>query len=265
MVGFHDGKVRRTLVFALISHHISPPRSELTPLIPLLITLLDPSFSDDSVFIASSDALQEIMAKSPLADGAGTKTLTEPLMIWLDVVGNEIMQHALKNEDYSSIFHSLCKLIVALGDHSTSYIAINIASSAPVVTGPSTPPTTKGHLVQNFLRLLLQYTGLPGYFGVDEEESEMTLAFWYLLQEALWSTDWYGEDEEYEDLTDGTPAQRQQQQLDQADREKSFMMAKAVYTELVVVLRRKVAFPPQGSGWSRDQIEKFQVCVDFFE
>ncbi|PPR02897.1 hypothetical protein CVT24_002281, partial [Panaeolus cyanescens] len=242
--------------------------SELTPLIPLLISLLDPSFSDDSIFIAASDALQEITAKSPLSDGAGTKTLTEPLMIWLDVVGNEIMQHALKTEDYSPIFHSLCKLVVALGDHSTSYIALNIASDKTVVGGTSNGingaaaanVTTKGHLVQNFLRLLLQYTGLPGYFGVDEEESEMTLAFWYLLQEALWSTDWYDEEEEgYEDITTGTAAHPVNGGVDQADREKSFIMAKAVYTELVVVLRRKVAFPPVGSGWSRDQVEKFQV------
>lgn len=40
---------------------------------------------------------------------------------------------------------------------------------------------------------------------------------------------------------------------------KQVMMAKVVFSELVQVLRRKVAFPPAGSGWSRDQVEKFQV------
>jgi len=65
---------------------------------------------------------------------------------------------------------------------------------------------------------------------------------------------------------------------------KQVMMAKVVFSELVQVLRRKVAFPPAGSGWSRgwfshhlfsyffsmlivmcpDQVEKFQVWVFIF-
>ncbi|CAA7262307.1 unnamed protein product [Cyclocybe aegerita] len=224
----------------------------LTTLIPLLISLLDPSHPDEAIFIASSDALQEITTKSAFGDGSGTKTLTEPLMVWLDVVGNRIMGRVLNNDDMSSISHSLCKLVVALGDHSTSYIATNISSSYPVPTGPSTPPTTKGHLTQNFLRLLLAYTGLPGYYGVDEEESEMTLGFWYLFQEALWSTDYYIE-EGAEDRSSVPP------DTGEGGESKQVLMAKAVYTELVKVLRRKVAFPPPGSGWSRDQVEKFQV------
>jgi len=99
---------------------------------------------------------------------------------------------------------------------------------------------TKGHLTQTFLRLLLEYTGLPGYYGVDEEESEMTLGFWYLFQEALWSTDYTVPEEEDEvDLRD---AKGQEEQV---------VMAKAVYRQLVTVLRRKVAFPAKGSGWSK--------------
>jgi hypothetical protein len=94
---------------------------------------------------------------------------------------------------------------------------------------------------QTFLRLVLAYTGLPGYFGADEEESELTLSFWYLFQEALWCTDFYvGDDEQgatgdtAKEGVDGHPAQ--------------VGMAKAVYSELVRVLRRKVAYPPPPSG-----------------
>jgi hypothetical protein len=50
---------------------------------------------------------------------------------------------------------------------------------------------TKGHLVLTFLKLLLSYTLLPGYYGADEEESEMVLGFWYLFQEVIWSTNYY--------------------------------------------------------------------------
>ncbi|KDR78193.1 hypothetical protein GALMADRAFT_65460 [Galerina marginata CBS 339.88] len=227
----------------------------LIPIIPLIINLLDPNFSNDSIFIAASDVLQEMSTKSPLSDGSGTKTFTEPLMVWMSTTGNGIMESMLASEDVLDLLpmsHSLCKLVVALGDHSTSYIATNIASSMPVPTGPTTPPTTKGHLTQNFLRLLLAYTGLPGYYGVDEEESEMTLGFWYLFQEALWSTDFYIE----EGGDDRSPVPPDTSEAGEA---KQVVVAKAVFSELVKVLRRKVAFPPPGSGWSRDQIDKFQV------
>ena len=44
----------------------------------------------------------------------------------------------------------------------------------------------------------MAYTGMPGYYGVDEEQSEMTLGFWYLFQESLWSIgpDEYDDEEE---------------------------------------------------------------------
>ena len=215
--------------------------SDVTPLIPILISLLDPSFPDESIFVAASDALQEITSKSPLSDGSGSKTLTEPLLVWFDVVGNRIMESTLATNEVSLVSHSLCKLLVALGDHSASYIAVNISSPTTLST---TSPTTKGHLTQNFLRLLLAYTGLPGYYGIDEEESEMTLGFWYLYQEALWCTDYY--------LEDGGE-ERSSVPLDTGNRGEAqeVLMAKAVYSELVKVLRRKVAFPPAGSGWLR--------------
>jgi hypothetical protein len=78
--------------------------------------------------------------------------------------------------------YSLCKLLVALGDHSTMYFASNITSSKPVHGTLSGTVYSRGHLVQKCLYLLLRYTGLPGYYGVDEEASEMTLGFWYLFQ-----------------------------------------------------------------------------------
>jgi hypothetical protein len=88
--------------------------------------------------------------------------------------------------------------------------------------------------VQIFLKMLLAYTALPGYYGEDEEESEMTLGFWYLFQEALWSTNYYFEDGE-DGATPGGPNTEDSQ----------WAMAKAVYSELVQVLRRKVTWPAQ--------------------
>ncbi|KAG5635745.1 hypothetical protein H0H81_010228 [Sphagnurus paluster] len=226
------------------------PSSDITPLIPQLISLLD---HDSESFESASDALQEVMAKSALSDGSGSRTLTEPLMVWMDTHGSKIVESTLSSGVVDETSRSFCKLLVALGDHSTAYIANNIVSSTPVVPllpSPIVAPSkTRGQLTQTFLRLLLAYTGLPGYYGVDEEESEMTLGFWYLFQEALWSTDYYiGEDGEQNGDTTSTAAGSDAQ-----------TMAKVVYSELVQVLRRKAAFPPKGSGWAKDQVEKFQV------
>ena len=78
---------------------------------------------------------------------------------------------------------------------------------------------------------------------VDEDESEMTLSFWYLFQEALWNSD-YG----FDYAEDGDEGQQG------VERERDMMpVAKAVYMELVSVLRRKVVWPPRAvlNGWPR--------------
>jgi len=206
------------------------PADNLIPFITILIRQLDPE--DEETFLPASETLQEIMSKSTLSDGAGTKSLTEPLLLWLDAIGTGIVSATVQSNNVSEVSHSLCKLLVALGDHSALYLAANIASAVPV-----TAEKTKGLLVQTFLRLIMSYTGLPGYYGVDEEESELTLSFWYLFQEALWSADF----DEQEDT--GTPAPRSDPV--------QIQMAKAVYIELVQILRRKVAFPSPPSGWSK--------------
>ena len=138
----------------------------------------------------------------------------------------------------SELSHSLCKLIVTLGDHSNTYFATNISSQQPVAGSPH----IRSQLVQSFLRLLLGYTGLPGYFGVDEEESEMTLGFWYLFQESLWSVEY---DEEGDERGSVPPAD-----VEESNR---LALVNAVYVELVRVLRGKVAWPPQSilSGWPK--------------
>lgn len=235
----------------------------------MLISLLNPPTED--AFISASDALQEILSKSALSDGSGTRTLTEPLLFWLDRVGTNIVREVVSSGEVSPVARSTCKLIVALGDHSTSYLAANVASrvvtsinvplSLQVELQPGQLPAQgqraqipKSHLVHSFLRLVLAFTGLPGYFGVDEEESEMTLGFWYLFQEALWGTDYHIEDGDGEGdvgqypepIADGDAREREQVRV-----------AKAVYIELVQVLRRKVAFPPLGSGWSKGELVFF--------
>ena len=241
-------------------------------MIPVLVTLLDPTAEDDAIFIASSETLQEILSKSALSDGSGTRTLTEPLLIWLDSTGAQIVDRSVSTGEVGSISHSLCQLLVAIGDHSTSYLAMNITSQTLISTQFAAPNSvsqqgenkTRAYFVQTFLRLMLAYTGFPGYYGIDEEESELTLGFWYLFQETFWSTDFY------------TSGEEEQTALERNGPEQ-VAMARAVYFEVIKVLRRKATFPIPGSSWSKgninldvkrlsadhivDQVEKFQVCV----
>lgn len=221
--------------------------SDFSPFIPMLITLLNPEA--DATFVAASDSLQEIMAKSALSDGSGSRILTEPLLLWLHLAGTAIVDSAVQSRFTDEVSQSLCKLLTALGDHSASYLAANIASSALITLLPSSIPpgvppaelsNTKGQLSQTFLRLLLAYTGFPGYYGVDEDVSEMTLGFWYMLQEALWNNDFYFPDGEEPD-----PNSAQIEMGDQSG------VAKALYVQLVQVLRRKITWPSPGHDWPR--------------
>lgn len=113
------------------------------------------------------------------------------------------------------------------------------------------PLPTKGHLTQTFLRHLLAYTALPGYYGVDEDESEMTLGFWYLFQETLW-----GGDLEYDSDSSVPPANKREGE--------QMSVAKAVYSELVKVLQQKVTWPEKSvlQNWPRGMFSQADFLCD---
>jgi len=146
------------------------------------------------------------------------------------------------------------------------YLAANIASSLPPAPFPEPPPPpisfpapslpNKSQLVQTFLRLLLAYAALPGFYGVDEEESELTFGFWYLYQEALWSAEYEQEFEFGDGDVDAAPGTDKTEQA-------QMRVARVVYSELVQVLRRKVVWPDAATlrTWNRDQRDKFQAYV----
>lgn len=162
-----------------------------------------------------------MLSSTAFTDGAGALTITVPLLQWCAQAGPPLVSNALRDGPDEAA-SALCKLLAGLGDHSTAYLAENL--HAP--------------LVQAFLRLVLAFTALPGYYGVDEEESERVLGFWYLFQEALWTVDWTGEK--------GAQGENEEQ------RERDMWgLAKVVYAELVAVLRNKVRWPTSPTGWTK--------------
>ena len=197
--------------------------SDLTSVVPTLISLL----SHADLFVEVSDVLQDILTSSALAQGYGSKTLTEPVLRWVNTTGTAIAQRSLqclssappagcayrssvvRQNDTHSV--ALCGLLVALGEHSNLWFATQL----------DTQP------VQNFINLVLVYTGFPGYYGIDEEESETTLSFWYLLQESLWEATYPDEE-------------KQEQQMG---------IAKELYREVVNTLRRKVTWSASPMDW----------------
>lgn len=126
------------------------------------------------------------------------------------------MDETLASGDVDVNSHAFCKFLAALGDYSVNHLATHL--DAPQV--------------QTFMRLLLGYTGLPGWFGVDEDDSDTCLPFWYLLQEALWNAD-FGDQPHIPQMS----------------------VAHQLYTEVVDVLRRKVTWPnaAQLKAWTKGQ------------
>ena len=75
---------------------------------------------------------------------------------------------ALENESTSTI-QGICKLMIAFGEHFTSYIIEHVESEP----------------VQILLQIIIQCSDFPGYFAEDEDVSDLTLNFWFILQDTL--------------------------------------------------------------------------------
>jgi len=148
---------------------------QLGQIIPVLLT----SLSHPDLFVATSDVISEFMASSAFGGGAGTRILTEPLLTWVEAEGKDIFQSSLDSEclpfsldvpwclcllghiiaeTIDDVSRGLCKMLVAVGDHSLDYIIKQIHASS----------------VLAYLEILLGFTGFPGWYGVDEFESDVS-------------------------------------------------------------------------------------------
>lgn len=72
----------------------------------------------------------------------------------------------------------------------------------------------------------------------------MTLGFWYLFQEALWASSDNDSDQEEDNA-----------KLEKSEKEQ-WVVAKAVYSELVKVLRQKVVWPSANGSqhWAKGEL-----------
>jgi hypothetical protein len=49
---------------------------------------------DDIIFCPVSEAFQNILSSPPYSNGAGSKALTEPLLLWFAAFGDGILEQA---------------------------------------------------------------------------------------------------------------------------------------------------------------------------
>ncbi|KAG2172850.1 hypothetical protein INT43_000200, partial [Umbelopsis isabellina] len=98
----------------------------------------------------------------------------------------------------------------------------------------------------HYLQLIMRLTGYPGYFGADQEVGEITLNFWYVLQETI------------ADLGI-LPLDKRLQHAEYADNSHENIFA--AYKQLVFVLRDKAMVPPdhEYNNWSKDVRDKFRI------
>ncbi|KAI8820459.1 armadillo-type protein [Fimicolochytrium jonesii] len=158
----------------------------------------------------------------------------------------------------------ICRLCVEFGDGL-------FTCNAKTMTRPETI---------TFLNMMLQFTAYGGYFGADQEVSELPLEFWALLQEEVETIQ-----DTYEDMSESSGVRFvEPDDLDvpvnlsgvllegventglssgsQAKRDQhaaALEAARTVFGKLVEILCQKMTFPPEAewTEWPKDLREKF--------
>ncbi|KAH8553571.1 armadillo-type protein [Umbelopsis sp. PMI_123] len=119
-----------------------------------------------------------------------------------------------------------------------------------VTYGETFTETIADHMDQpgvlHLLELIMNLTTFPGYFGEDQEISEIPLNFWYVLQETLADKDWLPVTADKHKVRDGMT--NEVVWLD-----KNFENTFVVYRQLVLALRDKAMLPPEAefTNWSK--------------
>ena len=155
--------------------------------------------------------------------------------------------------DVDEPHESLVKLLAALGEHSADYLALSLAEPD----------------VQAFLGLVLGFAGLQGYFGQDEEVSDLVIPFWSDFQEALTASPCVHTSSRPRTLQlSGQGSRltaslsRSARHIETADAEPpsaEWQVAQSVFFELVRRLLRKVTLPADGgASWLADQRDRFK-------
>ncbi|KAF9928681.1 hypothetical protein FBU30_002202, partial [Linnemannia zychae] len=207
------------------------------------------SLLDDDTFDAAAEVWSEIMSSK--AASRHQETICEGLMPcfaseWARTKHLESVQ--AENEDIS---RSLCQLLSTFGDNFADWIAAKFLRPD----------------IQVYLEMMMGFAGFPGFYAEDETTSDLTLNFWYMLQESL-------SELSAEDLEDnGHDSLDDDRQiilstissastitgLDKPSLQAIKNASIHVYIRLTEVLRKKLEYPTQREwmSWTRDIRQEF--------
>ncbi|KAG0297014.1 hypothetical protein BGZ96_007898 [Linnemannia gamsii] len=207
------------------------------------------SLLDDNTFDAAAEVWSEIMSSK--AASRHQDTICEGLMPcfaseWARAKHLESIQ--AESEDIS---RSLCQLLSTFGDNFSDWIAAKFLRPD----------------IQVYLEMMMGFAGFPGYYAEDETTSDLTLNFWYMLQESL-------SELSAEDLEDGGRESVDEDRqiilstissassitgLDKPSLQAIKAASIHVYIRLTEVLRRKLEYPTQREwlSWTRDIRQEF--------
>ncbi|KAF9192441.1 hypothetical protein BGZ51_005635 [Haplosporangium sp. Z 767] len=215
----------------------------IQPILGLVLNAL----LDDNTFDAAAEVWTEIMQSKSAA--RHQETICEGLMPcfaseWARTKHLESIQ--TENED---IGRSLCQLLSVFGDNFSDWIASKFLRPDIVV----------------YLEMMMGFAGFPGYYAEDETVSDLTLNFWYMLQESLseLSADQGSGYESLDDdrqeilssISSASSITGLNAQSLQAIRDASVH----VYIRLTEILRKKLEYPPNKEwfSWTRDKRQEF--------
>ncbi|OAQ30587.1 ARM repeat-containing protein [Linnemannia elongata AG-77] len=207
------------------------------------------SLLDDNTFDAAAEVWSEIMSSK--AASKHQDTICEGLMPcfaseWARAKHLESVQ--AESEDIS---RSLCQLLSTFGDNFSDWIAAKFLRPD----------------IQVYLEMMMGFAGFPGYYAEDETTSDLTLNFWYMLQESL-------SELSAEDLEEGGRESLDEDRqiilstissassitgLDKPSLQAIKAASIHVYIQLTEVLRRKLEYPTQREwlSWTRDIRQEF--------
>ncbi|POG60960.1 armadillo-type protein [Rhizophagus irregularis DAOM 181602=DAOM 197198] len=205
----------------------------------LLIDHVIALFSIESMNDAATEVLVEFISQTRI--NYYQNTVCEKILQCMtgDWAKSQITKAINDGDELSA--RNLCRLMTTFGDNFTNYVAINFLRQDIVI----------------YLEMMLMFAGFPGYFGQDQEISEMPLQFWFMLQESLCDPEVIpvisasDNDVSTSDIQTLNISPTNIQQI----RESSIV----IFRRLIEVLRGKVQYPPD-SEWvefTKDVKERF--------
>lgn len=195
------------------------PILDAYPLIEQTIQLI----THPDLFEPATDLLIEVMTSPRVS---GVQRLESELWIGLTSEWSVSTWRTCMTETDDTVARTLSRLLTTFGETYTDSISRAFQHPTPQL--------------QCYLEIMLSLTNYPGYFGVDQDISEIPLNFWYLLQESFYDEGLLNEnDENSKDARE---------------------LAFGVFGQLVEILRSKSEFPSDQEWvkWTKDIKEVFR-------